>query len=250
MVVIVVMAAAGAVHVMLVIVVMVVAAAGAVLIVLMVIMVVMMVLMVMLVVVLMLHVLQLFVQRVVLHRLDYLIAAELVPRGADKSGLGVELLEKLGRSEDLFRARGVGTAHDDEVGVLDLIIEKLAEVAHVHAALARIDDCDSCADVCALDLLHCMRHVAELADAGRLDDDTVRSILVHDLLECLRKVTDQRAADAAGIHFGYLNTCVLEKAAVNGDLAEFVLDKNELFVFVALGYQLADERSFARAEKT
>ena len=216
------------------------------------IMVMMMVLMVMLmlVVVLMLHVLQLFVQSVVLHRLDYLLAAELVPRRADESGLGIELLEKLGRGKDLFRARSVGAAHDDEVGVLYLIVEELAEVAHVHAALARIDDSDLCADVCTLDLLHGMRHVAELADAGRLDDDTIRCVLLHDLLERLRKVADQRAADAAGIHFGYLNAGVLQETAVNCDLAEFVLDKNELFVFVALSYQLADERSFARAEKT
>ena len=134
--------------------------------------------MLMLVVVLMLHVLQLFVQSVVLHRLDYLLAAELVPRRADESGLGIELLEKLGRGKDLFRARSVGAAHDDEVGVLYLIVEELAEVAHVHAALARIDDSDLCADVCALDLLHGMRHVAELADAGRLDDDTIRCVLL------------------------------------------------------------------------
>ena len=58
--------------------------------------------------------------------------------------------------------------------------------------------------------------------------------------------------DAIAIGNEWFNSrgCLLEKAAVNGDLAEFVLDKNELFVFVALGYQLADERSFARAAKT
>ncbi len=41
--------------------------------------------------------------------------------------------------------------------------------------------------MCTLDLLHGMRHVAELADAGRLDDDTIRCVLLHDLLERLVK---------------------------------------------------------------
>ena len=161
MVMLVIMATAGAVLVMLmlfvvmvmmmfmlvIVVIMIVAATGAVLIVFIMVMMMVLMVMLMLVVVLMLHVLQLFVQSVVLHRLDYLLAAELVPRRADESGLGIEPLEKLGRGKDLFRARSVGAAHDDEVGVLYLIVEELAEVAHVHAALARIDDSDLCADV-------------------------------------------------------------------------------------------------------
>ncbi len=129
------------------IVIMIVAAAGAVLIMLIMVMMMVLMVMLMLVVVLMLHVLQLFVQSVVLHRLDYLLAAELVPRRADESGLALSCLQKLGRGKDLFRARSVGTAHDDEIGVLDLVIEELAEVAHIHAAFARIDDSDLCADV-------------------------------------------------------------------------------------------------------
>ena len=72
---------------------------------------------------------------------------------------------------------------------------------------------------------------------------------VHDLLERLGEVADQRAADAAGVHFGDLDTGVLQKAAVNGDLAELVLDEHELLSLVALVDELADKSGLARTEE-
>ena len=129
--------------------------------------------------------------------------------------------------------------------MLHLVVEKFAEVADIHAALAGIDYGDLCAYLGALDACDCLCDIAELSDTRRLDEDAVGVMLLNDLFKRLREVADEGAADAAGVHFGYLNACVLEEAAVNGDLAEFVLDEDELFVFVALCNELADERGLA-----
>ena len=58
-------------------------------------------------------------------------------------------------------------------------------------------------------LFHHAADIAELADAGGLDDDAVGSKLLQYLLESLAKITYQRAADAAGVHFGDSNTGIL-----------------------------------------
>ena len=202
------------------------------------------------VVMFMLHMLKLRLQAVLVHGGADLRSVELRPRGGDESGMVVEALEQLNGCHYLLLGSGVGAAEDDEVGVLDLVVEELAEVAHVHAALAGVDDGDLRADDRALDAGDGGGDVGELADAGGFDDDTVGRVLVHDLLEGLGEVADQRAADTAGVHLGYLNARVPEEASVDGDLAELILDENELFALVCLGYQLADEGSFARAEKS
>ena len=112
-----------------------------------------------------LHVLHLFFQRVAVHRFLDLHAVELAPRSGDETGGGVELFEHLACGEYLALGSRIGAAHDYKVCVLDLIVEKLAEVAHIHAALSGVDHGDLCADGRALYLFHSARHVAELADA-------------------------------------------------------------------------------------
>ena len=205
--------------------------------------------MVMVMMVLMLHLLQLMLEAVFIHGLKDLRAGELIPGGGDETGLRVQGLEDLGGLEDLFGLDGAGAAHDDEVGVGNLIVEEFAEIAGVHFGLARVHDGDLRADVRALHALHRGGDIGQLADARRLDEDTVGGELVHDLFEGLGEVAHQSAADAAGIHLRDLDARVLQEAAVNGDLAELVLDEDELFVLVALRDQLADERGFPRAEK-
>ena len=63
------------------------------------------------------------------------------------------------------------------------------------------------------------------------------------------KIADQRAADAAGIHFGDLHAGVFQKAAVNADLAVLVFDEDDLFAGIDFFDQLADECGFSGAEK-
>ena len=191
----------------------------------------------------------LLVERVVLHRLADLRAGELVPGRGDQLGVGIEPFEQLGRRDDLFVRGGVGTAHDDEVGVRDLVVEELAEVAHIHLGLAGVHNSGAGADHGALHALDGARDVAELADARGLDQDAVGRKVVHDLFQRLGEVAHERAADAAGVHLGDLNARVLQKAAVDGDLSEFIFDQHQLFARIGLRDQLADQRGLARAEE-
>ena len=203
----------------------------------------------MMMVMLMLKLFHCGLESILVHCLTDLSTVELCPGGSYKACLCVDALEQFNRSHDLVSGRGIGTAHDDEVGICNLIIEELAEVAHIHAALACVNNSYLCADQCTFNAGDCGSDIGELAYTRRLNDDAVGSIVLHDLLQSLGEVADQSAADAAGIHLGDLNTRVLQEAAVYCDLAEFIFNKNELLALVALGDELADKCGFSGAEE-
>ena len=185
-----------------------------------------------------------------LHDIHDLCAAQLRPGGGYDGRVGIELAEHGAGGDDLAVGGGIGAAEHDNVGVLHLVVEKFAEVADIHTALARVNDGDLRADLAAVDACDSLRNVGELAHARGLDDDAVGSVFGNDLFKRLGEVAHEGAADAAGVHLGYLHAGILEKAAVDGYLAELVLDEDELFVFIALGYQLAYKRGLSRAQKS
>ena len=259
MVVIVVVAAAGAVLVMLFVVVMVVlvlvvivmvvvAAAGAVLIMLIMVMVVMVVL----VLGLLGKELQLLFKGIlVLHRLENLCAGELIPRGGNDGGVLVVLAQQSDAGFKLFGLDTVRAAQNDGVCVLDLVVIELAEVLHIHFALVCIGNGGEAIqrNVFHVQVLHGTDHIAQLAYAGRLDQNAVRVVGLQHLMQRLAEVAHKAAADAALAHLGDFNAGVLQKAAVNGNLAELVFDEDELFALKSFGDQLADQRGFACAEE-
>ena len=260
MVVIVVMAAAGAVLVMLFVVVMVVlvlvfivvmvvvAAAGAVLIMLIMVMVVMVVL----VLGLLGKELQLLFKGIlVLHRFENLCAGELIPRGGNDGGVLVVLAQQSDAGFKLFGLDTVRAAQNDGVCVLDLVVIELAEVLHIHFALVCIGNGGEAIqrNVFHVQVLHGTDHIAQLAYAGRLDQNAVRVVGLQHLTQRLAEVAHKAAADAALAHLGDFNAGVLQKAAVNGNLAELVFDEDELFALKSFGDQLADQRGFACAEE-
>ena len=259
----VVVAAAGAVLVMLivvmivvmvvlvlvVIVMVVVAAAGAVLIMLFV---VMIVVMVVLVLGLLGKELQLLFKGIlVLHRLENLCAGELIPRGGNDGGVLVVLAQQSDAGFKLFGLDTVRAAQNDGVCVLDLVVIELAEVLHVHFALVCIGNGGEAVqrNVFHVQVLHGTDHIAQLAYAGRLDQNAVRVVGLQHLTQRLAEVAHKAAADAALAHLGDFNAGVLQKAAVNGNLAELVFDEDELFALKSFGDQLADQRGFACAEE-
>ena len=259
-VVMVVVAAAGAVLVMLIVVVMVmlvlvvivmvvVAATGAVLIMLIV---VMIVVMVVLVLGLLGKELQLLFKGIlVLHRLENLCAGELIPRGGNDGGVLVVLAQQSDAGFKLFGLDTVRAAQNDGVCVLDLVVIELAEVLHVHFALVCIGNGGEAIqrNVFHVQVLHGTDHIAQLAYAGRLDQNAVRVVGLQHLTQRLAEVAHKAAADAALAHLGDFNAGVLQKAAVNGNLAELVFDEDELFALKSFGDQLADQRGFACAEE-
>ena len=235
--------------VLVVIVMVVVAAAGAVLIMLFV---VMIVVMVVLVLGLLGKELQLLFKGIlVLHRLENLCAGELIPRGGNDGGVLVVLAQQSDAGFKLFGLDTVRAAQNDGVCVLDLVVIELAEVLHVHFALVCIGNGGEAIqrNVFHVQVLHGTDHIAQLAYAGRLDQNAVRVVGLQHLTQRLAEVAHKAAADAALAHLGDFNAGVLQKAAVNGNLAELVFDEDELFALKSFGDQLADQRGFACAEE-
>ena len=146
---------------------------------------------------------------------------------------------------------GIGTGQDDGGGRLDLVVVELAEVLHIHLDLARVGHGHGIAqgDIVVRHPTHGGDDVGQLANAGGLDENAVGVVLGDDLLQRLAEVAHQRAADAAGVHLGDVDAGILQKAAVNADLAELVLDQHQLLPLVAFSDHLFDQGRLARAEK-
>ena len=188
-----------------------------------------------------------------LHGLQDLRTGQLVPVGGHDGGLGVLLPQHSHGLLDLFLAGRAGAAQQDGGSVGHLVVVELTEVLHIQAHLVHVRHRDKAVQLHVLlvgDGLHGAGHVAELAHAGRLDEDAVGMILLHDLLQGGAEVAHQAAADAAGVHLGDLDAGLFQKAAVNTDLAELVLDQHDLLALEGLGNQLFDERGFACAQES
>ena len=186
------------------------------------------------------------------HRVEDLRAGELVPRRRDDDGAGILLAQQRDALGELFLLDARGAGEDDAPGGFDLVVEKFAEVAHIHFAFARVHDGAERVDrkLAVRRLLHGGHDVGELADTRGLDEDAVGGVALADLVQSGTEITRKAAADAAGVHLRHLNAGVLHEAAVHADLAELVLDEDELFARVGFRDQLFDERSLARAEET
>ena len=134
----------------------------------------------------------------------------------------------------------------------DLIVIELAEVLHIHLDLVDIGHGDKAVQQHRQGLGHALDRagdIAQLADAGRLDEDAVGVVGLNDLFQRLAEIADQTAADAAGVQLVDLNTGLAHKAAVNADLAEFVLDQDDLFARECLFDELFDKGGLAGTEK-
>ena len=199
------------------------------------------------------HVSQLFGERVLLlHGFEDLCAGELVPRRRDDDGVLVVLTQQGHGGGQLLLGDGAGAAENDGGGGLDLVRVEFTEILQIDLALRGICHGDEAAERDALvrNTLYGADDVAELADAGRLDEDAVGMIVGDDLLQRAAEVADERAADAAGVHLVDLNAGVLHEAAVNADLAELVFDEDNLFTLIGLADHLFNEGGLARAEES
>ena len=200
------------------------------------------------------HLLQHLVgQRHLFHGGQNGLAVDLIPGGGDDGGGGVLLPQQGGSRLQLLLRQLLGTTEDNGAGGLDLVVVKLAEVLHIDLHLAGVGHGDEAVELHVrhvLDgVLHRHDHIAELAHAGGLDEDAVRLELLVHFLQRLVEIAHQRAADAAGGHLTDLHAAVLQKAAVDGDLAELVFDQHQLFTLIGLRQQLFDQRGFAGTQK-
>ena len=186
------------------------------------------------------------------HDGDDLCAGQDGPVGGDDGGGGVLLCQQGNGGSDLFLTGVAGAAQDDAGRMADLVVIELTEVLHIHLDLVHVGDGDKAVqdDGQILgDALDGTGHVGQLADARRLNEDAVRVVGLDDLLQCLAEVADQAAADAAGVQLIDLNAGLAHEAAVDADLAEFVLDQDDLLTGEGLLDELFDKGGLAGAEE-
>ena len=136
--------------------------------------------------------------------------------------------------------------------MLHLVIEELTEVFHIHLGLGGIHHGGKTVQhhIVHLQVLHRPDDIAEFAHTRGFNEDTVGVIGLHHLLQRLAEITHQAAADAAAVHLGNVDARLLQKAAVNADLAELIFNEDKLFAGISLSDQLLDEGRFASAQKT
>ena len=180
------------------------------------------------------------------------LTVKCLPRGYYDGSRGIMLTNEGDRLLHLggFCIRG---AREDDAGrVFYLVVIKLAKVTHIHLTLIYVTDGGKRVKGSAVILCRPCRldDVGKLTDTRGLDNNSIGVKLSDNLAERRGKITDERAADTAGIHLGDLNARVLEKSAVYTDLTELVLYKNYLFVSVCLFYKLFYKRCFSRTEKS
>ena len=101
-----------------------------------------------------------------------------------------------------------------------------------------------------LELQRVGNHIGELAYAGGFNHYPVRSKFTENLLQCLGKIANQCAANAAGIHLRNFHTGILQKAAVNANFAKFVLNQHDFLPGIDLLQHFFDKRSLACPQKT
>ena len=186
-----------------------------------------------------------------LHSCKDVLTVKVLPGRSNDSRLGIMLTDKSYALLYLMLLYLSGVGEDYTGCVCNLIVVELAEVLHIHFALARIGNGGKAVELSffRLYLAYCLDNVGKLTDARGLNDYSVGAVLRENLTESLGKVAYKRAADTARIHLGNLYARIGKEAAVDTDLAEFVLDENYLLTDKSLGKKLLYKRSFSRAEK-
>ena len=186
------------------------------------------------------------------HGLQDLLAGQGVPGGGDDGSGGVLLTQHGHSGGDLFLGGVLGAAQDDAACVADLVVVELTEVLHIHLDLVHIGHGDKAVQLHIQMLGHAFHgagHIGELAHAGGLDDDAVGVVLLHHLLQSGAEIAHQRAADAAGVQLIDLDAGLLQKAAVDADLAELVLDEHDLLACKGLFDELLDKGGLTGAKE-
>ena len=197
--------------------------------------------------------LQVAVERIaVIHRCEDIAAGQFIPRSCDHDRVRVVLFDERKRGVEFRLIEILRAAEDHAARGFDLVVEELTEILMIDLCLFRVHDGYAAAEHNVIIQNRTDRgfHIGQLADAGRLDQDMVGMKLRQNFLQSLGKVTDQGAADAARVHFRDLDPGVLQKGAVDSDLAEFILDQNNLLSCICFTDQFLDQGRFAGSQKS
>ena len=170
------------------------------------------------------------------HGLQQLLTGQFTPGSGNHSSLCIMLSQHLHSSIQLLLGDGIGTGEDDGGSGLHLVVIELTKVLHIDLYLTGIHHRHGIAQghVVAHHLVDSTDDIGQLAHAGGLDENAVWMVLVNHLLQSLAKVAHQGAADAAGIHLGNVDACILQEATVNADFTEFIFDEHQLLTGICL----------------
>lgn len=165
------------------------------------------------------------------------ISGQVIPRRRHDADARMLLFHQRAALLDALRGQQLRAAENHRRARLNLVEEELAEVLHIHAALARVHNGRAAGHnevtVAFLRALDGGEDFAQLAHAGRLNQQAVRMILRNQVINRLLEVAHQRAADAAGIEFIDDDARILHKAAVHADFAIFIFQQDD-FSFATL----------------
>ena len=189
----------------------------------------------------------------VLQNLKKLFTGERRQRRRDDGCLLIDLANQSNRLIDFLLIGDVRAREHNGLCILHLVVEEFAEVLHIELRLLHIDEGDRrvARDFkLLLDIRNRTQHIRELADTGGLDNHAIRCILAQNFLQRGRKITDQGAADATGVHLPHFDAGVLQKAAVNADFAELVFNQHDLLSGESLREQFFNKCGLSRTEKT
>ena len=189
----------------------------------------------------------------VLDHVQHEVRVHLIPGSGDDAGIRMGFGDQLAALFHPVRIQQLGAAEDDRGSALHLVQEELAEVLHIHAALAGVHHGGTSAGlnirVALFRFFHRGENLAQLADAGGLHQDAVRMIGVDQLVHSGLEVTRQGAADAAGVQLRHRDAGVLHEAAVNADFTVFVLKQHNLFILQAAAQQFFDQCCLTGSEE-
>ena len=202
---------------------------------------------------LLLQLFQLCCQRgLALHGLQQLRTGQFMPRRNHQRGFRIMLPQKGYSGIQLGLGNGIRTGKDDGRGGFDLIVVEFAKILHIDLYLACIGNSHSIAQnhIIICHLLDRRHNIAELTNTGRLNHNALRCIFGDHFLQCLSKITHQTAANATRVHFGDVDTGILQEATVNADLAKFVFDQHQLLACIGLLNHFLDQRGLAGTKET
>ena len=187
-----------------------------------------------------------------LHGSNQLLAGQIIPGSSDQSSSFIMLSNQSNGGIQLGLRNRIGTGQDDGIGSFDLIIIELTEVLHVNLNLTCIRHSNGITQlhILAGDLFHRCDYIGQFANTGRFDDHSIGMILGDHLGQSLAKVTNQRAANAAGVHLRNVDAGILQKATVNADLTKFIFDQHQLLALIGFLNHLLNQSGFTCAQET
>ena len=185
------------------------------------------------------------------HCLQQLLAGQFTPGGCYNGSLCIMLPEHSNCSIQLCLRNGIRTGQDNGRSSFHLVVVEFTEVLHIDLYLTGIHNCHSITqgNRIAGNLVYGTNNVRQLAYTRGLNDDPVGSILLNNLSQRLAEVTHQRAANAARIHLGNVDTSILQESAVNTDFTKFVFNQDQFLALIGLLNHFLDQSGLAGSQK-